>query len=52
MSAVLTEAGLYQFNVVVPPAAGNGDLLLTAQVGGFSSPGSVYVTVLRPVVRP
>jgi uncharacterized protein (TIGR03118 family) len=52
VSAVLTEAGLYQFNVVVPPAAGNGDLLLMAQVGGFSSPGSVYVTVLRPVVRP
>jgi len=52
VSAVLTEAGLYQFNVVVPPAASNGDLLITAQVGGYSSPGSVYVTVLRPVVRP
>jgi uncharacterized protein (TIGR03437 family) len=52
VSSVLSGAGLYQFNVVVPPAAQNGDLLITAQVGGFSSPGSVYVTVLRPVLRP
>jgi hypothetical protein len=25
---------------------------VTAQVGGFSSPGSVYVTVLRPAILP
>ena len=52
VSAVLSGAGVYQFNVIVPPLALNGDLLVTAQVGGYSSPGSVYVTVLRPVVRP
>jgi uncharacterized protein (TIGR03437 family) len=52
VSAVLSGAGLYQFNVVVPATAQNGDLLVTAQVGGYSSPGSVYLTVLRAVVRP
>jgi uncharacterized protein (TIGR03118 family) len=52
VSAVLSQAGLYQFNVVVPPLALNGDLLVTAQVGGYSSPGSVYLTVLRPVLHP
>jgi uncharacterized protein (TIGR03437 family) len=52
VSAVLSQAGLYQFNIVVPPLALNGDLLVTAQVGGYSSPGSVYVTVLRPVIHP
>jgi uncharacterized protein (TIGR03118 family) len=52
VSAVLSGAGVYQFNVTVPPTAQNGDLLVTAQVGGYSAPGSVYLTVLRPVLRP
>ena len=52
VSAVLSDAGVDQFNVVVPNTAQNGDLLVTAQAGGFSSPGGVFVTVLRPVLHP
>jgi len=48
VSAVLSGAGVYQFNVTVPSTSQNGDLLVTSQVGGFSSPGSVYLTVQGP----
>ncbi len=48
VSAVLSSAGEYQFNVTVPGTSQNGDLLVTAQVGGYSSPGSVYLTVQGP----
>jgi uncharacterized protein (TIGR03437 family) len=40
----IVEAGLYQFNVVVP-AAGSGDQLLQATVGGVSTPGNIYLTL-------
>ncbi len=40
----IVQAGLYQFNVVVP-AAGSGDQLLQATVGGVSAPGNVYLTL-------
>jgi uncharacterized protein (TIGR03437 family) len=40
----IVEAGLFQFNVVVP-AAGSGDQLLQAMVGGLSTPANVYLTL-------
>jgi len=40
----IVEAGLFQFNVVVP-AAGSGDQLLQATVGGVTAPGNVYLTL-------
>ena len=40
----ITEAGTYQINVVVP-ATGSGDQLLSASVGGTSTPSNVYITV-------
>jgi uncharacterized protein (TIGR03437 family) len=40
----IVGAGLYQFNVVVP-AAGSGDRLLQATVGGVSAPGNIYLTL-------
>jgi uncharacterized protein (TIGR03437 family) len=42
--AGIIEAGLFQFNVVVPNA-GSGDKLLQAMVGGAMTPGSVYLTL-------
>jgi uncharacterized protein (TIGR03437 family) len=40
----LTGAGLYQINLQVPTTA-SGDQLVQANVGGFLTPGDVYVTV-------
>lgn len=40
----IIEAGLFQFNVVVP-AAGSGDQLLSAQIGGATTPNNVFLTI-------
>lgn len=40
----ITQAGVYQINVVVPDA-GSGDQLLQATVAGATTPASVYVTL-------
>jgi uncharacterized protein (TIGR03437 family) len=42
--AGIVEAGLYQFNVVVPNA-GSGDQLLAASIGGQTTPAGIYVTI-------
>jgi uncharacterized protein (TIGR03437 family) len=42
--AGIIEAGLYQFNVVVPNA-GSGDQLLQASIGGEMTPAGIYVTL-------
>jgi uncharacterized protein (TIGR03437 family) len=42
--AGIVEAGLYQFNVVVPNA-GSGDQLLQASIGGEITPVGIYVTL-------
>jgi uncharacterized protein (TIGR03437 family) len=42
--AGIVEAGLYQFNVVVP-SAGSGDQLLQASIGGQTTPAGIYVTI-------
>jgi uncharacterized protein (TIGR03437 family) len=40
----IIEAGLFQFNVVVP-SAGSGDQPLVAQIGGVTTPGNVFITL-------
>ena len=42
--AGLSEAGLYQFNVIVPEVP-DGDQLLTAQIQGVSTQQAVYLTI-------
>jgi uncharacterized protein (TIGR03437 family) len=42
--AGIVEAGLYQFNVVVPDA-GSGDKALSASVGGVTTPANVFITL-------
>jgi len=41
----ITEAGLYQFNLTVPPNTGNGDQALQASVNGVQTPSGPVVTV-------
>jgi len=41
----LTATGLYQFNVTVPATAADGDLPVTASIGGVTSPDGVLLTV-------
>lgn len=43
--AGLSAAGLYQFNVIVPASAPNGDLALSATYNGSSTQSNVLVTV-------
>jgi uncharacterized protein (TIGR03437 family) len=43
--AGITEAGLYQFNLTVPPNTGSGDQPLQATVNGVQSPAGPVVTV-------
>ena len=43
----LSAAGLYQFNVPVPDSAADGDIPVVATIGGFSSPGTVFVPVKK-----
>jgi uncharacterized protein (TIGR03437 family) len=42
--AGIVQAGLYQFNVVVPDA-GSGDAILFATVNGFSAQSKLYLTL-------
>jgi uncharacterized protein (TIGR03437 family) len=42
--AGIVEAGLYQFNVIVPNA-GSGDKALSASVGGVLTPSNVFITL-------
>jgi uncharacterized protein (TIGR03437 family) len=42
--AGIVEAGLYQFNVVVP-SAGSGDKALLATIGGVTTPANVLITL-------
>jgi uncharacterized protein (TIGR03437 family) len=41
----LTEAGLYQFNLVLPAGLGAGDVTLQASVGGVRSPSGVVLSL-------
>jgi len=43
--AGITEAGLYQFNLTVPPNTGEGDQPLQATVSGIQTPPGPVVTV-------
>jgi uncharacterized protein (TIGR03437 family) len=43
--AGVIEAGLFQFNVIVPNGLGSGDKLLQATVNGVPAPGGVYITL-------
>jgi uncharacterized protein (TIGR03437 family) len=40
----IIEAGLFQFNVVVP-SAGGGDQILEAMIGGVTTPADVFITL-------
>ena len=42
--AGIVQAGLYQFNVVVPDA-GSGDLILQTSVNGFAAQRNIYLTL-------
>ena len=41
----LTEAGLYQFNLVLPAGLGTGDVMLQATVGGVRSQSGVVLSL-------
>ncbi len=43
--AGLIEAGVYQINATVPASAPSGDNPITVQVGGYTSPGGVFLTI-------
>jgi uncharacterized protein (TIGR03118 family) len=43
--AGLTATGLYQLNVTIPGGLFSGDNPINVVVGGFASPGNVFVTV-------
>jgi uncharacterized protein (TIGR03437 family) len=43
--AGITEAGLYQINLTVPPNTGGGDQPVVASVNGFPTPTGAVVTV-------
>jgi uncharacterized protein (TIGR03437 family) len=43
-SGGIVEAGLFQFNVLVPSVS-SGDQLLQASIGGLSTPNNIYLTV-------
>jgi uncharacterized protein (TIGR03437 family) len=45
MFAGITEAGLYQFNLVIPTGTGSGDQALLASVSGVLTPSGPVVTV-------
>ena len=38
----ITEAGLFQINLTIPPAVGTGDLTISASVGGMQTPNAVF----------
>jgi uncharacterized protein (TIGR03437 family) len=41
----LSGAGLYQFNLTIPPGLGTGDLSLQASVGGVQTPTGVVISL-------
>jgi uncharacterized protein (TIGR03437 family) len=43
--AGIVQAGLFQFNVIVPNVAAHGDLALKASINGRTSPGNIFITV-------
>jgi uncharacterized protein (TIGR03437 family) len=43
--AGVISPGLYQFNVMIPPNAANGDNLVTCSYGGLSTPSGDLITV-------
>ena len=43
--AALVSPGLFQFNLMVPPNALDGDLPITATYGGFTTPAGTLITV-------
>jgi uncharacterized protein (TIGR03437 family) len=43
--AGMTLAGLFQFNITIPPGLGTGDVPLTAQVGGVQTPTGVVISL-------
>jgi len=45
--AGLSSAGLYQFNVTVPPAVANGDQAVVATINGVQSPSGIFLAVAR-----
>jgi uncharacterized protein (TIGR03437 family) len=45
--AGVISPGLYQFNVVIPPNAANGDNIVTCSYGALSTPGGDLITVQR-----
>jgi len=45
--AGIISPGLYQFNVVVPPAAATGDNAMTASYGGVATPTGSLIAVQR-----
>jgi uncharacterized protein (TIGR03437 family) len=44
--AGVVSPGLYQFNIVVPPSASDGDNSLIATYGGFSTQSGALLAVL------
>jgi uncharacterized protein (TIGR03437 family) len=44
-AAELVAPGEFQFNVVIPPAVGNGDQAITATYGGVSTQSGVLITI-------
>jgi uncharacterized protein (TIGR03437 family) len=43
--AGLTEAGLFQFNLTIPPGLGAGDVPLAGLVGGVQTPGGPVISL-------
>ena len=43
--AGLSEAGLYQINLTIPPGVGRGDVLLQAMVGGVQTLARVAISL-------
>ena len=43
----LTYTGLYQFNVMVPKDAPEGDLPITVKLGGTKLPQALFISVHR-----
>jgi len=41
----LSSAGLYQFNLVIPPGLGTGDVPLQATAGGIPTPAGVVISL-------
>ena len=43
--AVVNAAGVYQFDIVVPSSAADGDLPVTISIEGVTSPDGTFITV-------